>query len=295
MTTGTIYNLSYRRYEGARLPPWTRPLVIARYALTAQWRQRGVKIVLLLSLLSLAVTSVVVGGVWFFSNAVSENAHEVQRAAGEVMREANALVVTATLRSQLFPAFLLVLLCGAPAVSKDLNAGAFQFHFARPVGVPQYLLGRLLSAGGWALIPPLLTLAVLSVLRLALGGLPLDVLSLAARGAVVVPVLVAVLAATSLGVSSITRRAGLAQALFAALVLGSAFIAAAVASAAQQPWVSALDVMSAPSALAHQLTGDGAALHGWQKLVPSLACAGWIAGGLALAAQRLRGAEVMRG
>ncbi|MEZ4409477.1 MAG: hypothetical protein R3A52_23850 [Polyangiales bacterium] len=295
MTTGTIYNLSYRRYEGTRLPAWTRPLVIARYALTTQWRQRGVKIALLLSLLSLAVTAVVVGGIWFFSNAINENAHEVQRAVPDVMREANAMLVTASLRSQFLPSFLLVLLCGAPAISKDLNAGAFQFHFARPVGVPQYLLGRLLSAGGWALLPPLVTVAALSVERLALGGEPLALLALSAKAAVAVVLRVAVLASVALGVSSLTRRAGLAQALFAALVLGTMFIASAVASATNHVWVAALDVVTAPAGVAAVLTGAAQELHGWQKLVPALACAAWIAGGLALAAQRLRTAEVMRG
>lgn len=295
MTTGTIHNLSYQRYSGPRLAPWTRPFVIARYALIAQWRQRGVKIVLLLALVALAVTAVVVGGIWYFSNAASAGAPELERSTRAMVQEANALVVTATLRSQMFPSFLLVLLCGAPAISRDLTAGAFQFHFARPVGVVQYLVGRLLSAGAWAVVPPLVTLGVLSVGRLALGGEPFTVVSLSLRAAVVTVVLIAVLSSVSLGVSSVTRRAGLAQALFAALVLGSMFITAAVEAATHRAWVGAVDVMGAPLSLAQQFTHTEHSLHGIARAAPAIACALWFTLGMSLAARRLSTAEVLRG
>ncbi len=68
---GVIHDLAYRRYEGARRAPGWRVLVIARYALITQWRQRGVRLSLLAALL-FAVIAAAAGGVkWGFTCTAS--------------------------------------------------------------------------------------------------------------------------------------------------------------------------------------------------------------------------------
>jgi len=283
---GQVYDLSYRRYEGRRLGHATRFLVIARYALVMQWRQLVVKLFLLGSLLVGGITAAVLGAIWAFSGRVGElspdAAHELER-----------YTVSVALTAQWVPAFLLVLVCGAPSVAADLKAGAFQFHFARPVSVGHYVLGRMAGATTWAALFTFGTLGVLCVERAAISNDLPALLRLLGVGAVAAGLRVITLGAVALGCSSLTRRAGLAQAMFAAVVVGSWMFAKIGAARTDKEWVMAASVMDGSQVLAEQLLRGDA---GGPAVAASLGSfALWTGLFLALTAARLRSVEVVKG
>jgi ABC-2 type transport system permease protein len=290
---GVIHDLAYRRYEGARLGPATRFAVIARYAVRAQWRLRAVKLFLLGALLAGAMGAVALGFRLGFSHIVRGAGGGLQ----EFDRGAETVAVTYALAAQYLPSLLLVLVCGAPSIAADLNAGAFQFHFARPVGTGQYLAGRMLGAVAWPALFSYATVGAYCVERLAfVEGVAASV-KLLAVGALGVTARLAALGAVALGCSSLTRRAGLAQAMFLSVVLGSGVVAAIVEHNTRMPWVATLSVMDSGAAVCAQLLGADEALRatGLATAAPSLALLAWIAGPLAVAWLRVRSAEVVRG
>ncbi len=290
---GVIHDLAYRRYEGARLGPATRFAVIARYAVRAQWRLRAVKIFLVGALLTGAMGAVALGFRLGFSRFTRSAGGELQA----LDRGAESVAVTYALAAQYLPSLLLVLVCGAPSVAADLNAGAFQFHFARPVGAGQYIAGRMVGAVAWAALFGYATVAAYCVERLAFTPDVLVTAKLAAVGLFGVTARLAALGAVALGCSSLTRRKGLAQAMFLAVVLGSGTVAAIVGHNTRYPWVETLSVMDSGAAVCDLILGgaETARVAGVAKAAPSLALLAWIVGPLAIAWARVRSAEVVRG
>lgn len=293
---GAVYSLAYSPYAGRRRPPAFAPLVIAKYALAAQLRQRGVKIALLLGVLLLAIFAVYAGFTWALptlaAGTMLGGGAPLNLAA--ITREGEGDVLTLTLRAQFLPTFLLMIWCGAGAISSDLMAGAFQFHFSRPVSPTAYLAGRLASALGWALALSVATLAVLCAERLAFQSTPLGVARAFALGLVAVLLEVSSLAAVALGVSSLTRRKGLAQAMFAAIVFAGWVVLRSVGALLEVPWVKTLDLVSCVDAIVAIFNHDSP-LHGAQTAIPVVAWCAWTFGALGLAAWRLSRAEVNRG
>lgn len=290
---GVIHDLAYRRYEGARLGPATRFAVIARYAVRAQWRLRAVKIFLVGAMLTGAMGAVALG----FRLGLSRFTHSAGGGLQELDRGAESVAVSFALAAQYLPSLLLVLVCGAPSVAADLNAGAFQFHFARPVGAGQYIAGRMVGAVAWAALFGYATVAAYCVERLAFVPDLGAAVKLAAVGLLGVTARLAALGAVALGCSSLTRRKGLAQAMFLAVVLGSGVVAVIVSHNSRYPWVEALSVMDSSAAVCDQLLGAGesARAAGAAEAAPSLALLAWIVGPLAIAWARVRSAEVVRG
>lgn len=294
--SGAVYSLAYRRYEGARRSPAFAPLVIARYALITQLRQRAVKVALLLGLLVLAVTAVVMGFKWALPSMLAGaggTAAGAERVAA-MIREGEVEVASVGVQAQSFHTFLLVLWCGAGAVSADLTAGAFQFHFSRPVSPGRYLAGRLLSSAGWAVALSTLMIAVLTVERLAFQSTPLGAARAAAAGLGATALLASVFAAVGLGLSSLTRRKGLAQAMFAAVISSTSLTAKIVSSVTDRDWINGLDPYGSVVTMVRQWNGS-LALHGASAAAPGAAWAAWTGLSLALAAWQLSRAEVNRG
>jgi len=257
-----------------------------------QLRTRATKVGLGLGALSLLAVVMVAGSKWALPALLGRNgAREVGAA---MFADIDADVALYPLTAQWVTTFLLVLVGGAPSLAADLNAGAFQFHFARPVARMHYLAGRFLSAIGWAAAVQIATLVALTVERLMFQGDPVVVLKMATAGLVGALARLAVLGGVALGVSSLTRRKGLAQAFFAAMVFGSAMFAGMLRTTTEHQGAWAASVMGAPTLLAEQLVGR-AVLHGPWAFAPTLGVLGWTALGLGLAAWRLQGAEVVRG
>jgi ABC-type transport system involved in multi-copper enzyme maturation permease subunit len=287
---GVIHDLAYRRYEGARRAPAWRVLVIARYALITQWRQRGVRLSLLAALL-FAVIAAAAGGVkWGFTSMMER---EAQGAAGALLSGDGEAAVWA-MRMQFLPSLLLVLQCGAPAISADLNAGAFQFHFSRPVTVAQYLAGRMISATLWAAVASVSTLLLLCGVRAGVSGRAVEMAAVFAKALLPTLLRAAALGALSLGVSSLSRRRGIAQAMFLALVIGTMLAGSILAAATDRRWLAGLDLSGGTAMLLGQVLGDGR-LQGASAMVPGLSTLAWCALPLAVAAWRLSRAEVVRG
>lgn len=295
---GVVHSLAYTRYTGARRSPALVPLVIARYALMAQLRQRGVKVALLLGLLLLTVFAAAMGFKWALPAMVASSGFGGTASTGpqlaEMVREGEADVLTMTLRAQFLPVFLLLLWCGAGAISADLMAGAFQFHFSRPVSPTRYLAGRVLSASGWALALSMATLAVLCIERLAFQSTPLGAARAFGLGTVAVLLELTSMSAVALGVSSLTRRKGLSQAMFAAIVFAGWVLFRSLGALLRAPWVKTLDLVSCVDAMVSQFNHDSP-LHGAQAAIPAAAWLFWTAGSLALAGWQLSRAEVNRG
>lgn len=295
--TGALYDLAYQRYNGTRRGPAWRIAVIARYGLLLQLRTKGTKFGLLLGALSLVVVAMVAGSKWSLPMLLNQGgggrAMETDLGAA-MLAGLDRDVALYPLTAQWVTTFLLVLLGGAPSLAADLNAGAFQFHFARPVTREHYLVGRFLGAIGWAAVAQLATLAVLVGERLVFQGSPAAVLKMGLAGLLGALTRLLVLGAVALGVSSLTRRKGLAQAFFAAMVFGSAMFAAMLRASTDQHGYWAASVMGAPTLLAEQLVGE-TVLHGPWAFAPAAGVAGWTVLGLGVALWRLRGAEVVRG
>ncbi len=295
---GVVHSLAYSRYAGPRRSPNFTPLVIARYALMAQLRQRGVKVALLLGVLLMAIFAAGMGFKWALptlaSGAMFGGAQSNPAQLAAIVREGEADVLSMTLRTQFLPTFLLVLWCGAGAISADLMAGAFQFHFSRPVSPGRYLAGRMLSASGWSLALSFGTLLVFALERLAFQSTPLGAARAFGLGAVVVFLELSSLSAVALGVSSLTRRKGLSQAMFAAIVFAGWVLFRSLGALLRTPWVKTLDLVSCVDAMVSQFNGDSP-LHGARAAIPALAWLVWTAGSLGLAAWRLSRAEVNRG
>lgn len=281
MADGTIYDLAYKRYEGGRTSTAYRWTVIARAAMQMQMRQWWVKALMVLALPLLSF--------WVLLLASSEVLGAVQGNA-----HSDVAVGSYGISAQGITTFLLLLVTGAPAIAADLNAGAFQFYFARPVSPGQYLAGRVAGSAAWSLLLALGSLAVLALVRVALGGAVTAVALVLFKA--VGPLILRVLAVTSvaLGVSSVTRRRGLAQAMYAGVVIASALLTRTLAYAKDAPWIRWLDVTGGSDALGEQALGS-LHVHGWRAALPAGSTAVWIMGFLALAVWRLQRAEVVRG
>lgn len=295
--TGALYDLAYQRYHGARRGPAWRIAVIARYGLLLQLRTKGTRAALLLGALSLVVVAMVAGSKWSLPMLLDQagGGRTMQTGPGAgLLSGLDRDVALYPLTAQWVTTFLLVLLGGAPSLAADLNAGAFQFHFARPVTREHYLVGRWLGAIGWAAAAQLGTLVALVGERLVFQASPVVVLKMGLAGLCGALCRLVVLGAVALGVSSLTRRKGLAQAFFAAMVFGSAMFAAMLRGSTGQPGYGAASVMGAPTLLAEQLVGE-TVLQGPWAVAPVAGVAGWAALGLGVALWRLRSAEVVRG
>jgi ABC-2 type transport system permease protein len=289
---GKIHDLAYQRYTGRRLGDATRFLVIARYALRMQWRQPMVKLFMLGALLSGAIGAAVVGFTWASSMVLSRVGASAAL-TDDLLGDAK-LAVTWALNAQVFPTFLLILACGAPSISLDLNAGAFQFHFARPVDVTQYLLGRIVSAVTWAAMFSFGTLGLFCVIRLGMFSNFQSVAKLFATGCVGVALRMLTLGSIAIACSSLTRRKGLAQALFVGVVLGTSLVLSIVSQSTRREWLSTVAPFSTTGTICDQLLGVST-LHGVAAFAPSVAAGLWIAASIALARWRVSRAEVVRG
>lgn len=294
--SGALYDLAYKRYNGIRRSPSSRVLVIARYALAAQWRRRGVKVVLMLSLLALAIGAAGYGVAWWGASQVFGQGGGGMLAGrlGEQMAEFDRAIGLNALKIQWVGTVLLVMMTGAPSIASDLRAGAFQFHFARPVTVGHYLVGRFLGAIGWASLPLVAMLAMLTAERLALGGDPARVAAAALAGLAGVVLRLVCLGSVALGVSSLTRRASLGQAFFVATVMASAIVGKGLSEANDNKAFTALSVTGSSSVVTEVILGISG-LHGAAQFVPFAGIAVWSLLGLAVAWWRLNNAEVVKG
>jgi hypothetical protein len=238
MSTGTIHDLGYKRYVGARLAASTRWLVITRnhiaYAWKTWWRYKS-------SLALGVIVTVIAGGVMFLL--------QDRQVKGVILPSG----IAATLTDGALPrsiqwysrvSFLVSLTIGARVVAGDMQSGAFTFYFARSVRPRDYVLGKLVGQcaviGSIFMAGPLL----LAIARLGLADSTDELISLLP----VVPKALAIgalgtlaFAAVPLGFSALVGNPRYALALWATyyLVVGGM---AWVLSRVTDSGIAALDI-----------------------------------------------------
>jgi ABC-type transport system involved in multi-copper enzyme maturation permease subunit len=249
VSTGTIHDLGYKRYLGARLASSTRWIVVMRnhiaHAWKTWWRFK--------STLGLAViVTVIAGGVMFLL--------QDKAIKGVVLPNG----IAATLTDGALPrsiqwysrvAFLLSLTIGARVVAGDMQSGAFTFYFARSVRPRDYVLGKVFGqialVGMIYLLGPLL----LAIARLGLADSTDDLLRLLP----VLPKALAIgvlgtlaFACVPLGFSALVQNPRYAMAMWAAyyLIVGGM---AWVLSRLTDSGIAALDIAAALDSVAFWL------------------------------------------
>ena len=244
--TGTIHDLGYKRYAGARLAASTRWIVIMRnhiaHAWKTWWRFK--------SAIGLAViVTVIAGGVMFLLND--------RTVKGVVLPNG----VAATLTDGTLPrsiqwysrvAFLVSLTIGARVVAGDMRSGAFTFYFARSVRPRDYVLGKLL---GMFLLVGMIYIAgplLLAVARLGLaesGDQLVELLPVLPKALAVGALGAMAFAFVPLGFSALVPNPRYAMALWATyyLIVGGM---AWVLSRVTQSGVAALDLAASMDAVA---------------------------------------------
>jgi len=213
---GTIHDLGYKRYVGARLASSTRWLVVMKnhvaHAWKTWWRFK--------SSLGLAViVTVIAGGVMFLL--------QDRTVKGVVLPSG----IAATLTDGTLPrsiqwysrvAFLVSLTIGARVVAGDVQSGAFTFYFARSVRPRDYVLGKitgqLVLVGMIYLAGPLM----LAIARLGLADSTdqlIDLLPVIPKALAVGALGTLAFACVPLGFSAIVHNPRYAMALWASYYL----------------------------------------------------------------------------
>lgn len=245
--TGTIHDLGYKRYAGARRSAGTRWLVIARNQMASAWKTWW----RFKASLGLAVlTTFIAGGVMFILR---------DRAVLDFAGQFAARMADATLPKSIEwytrAGFLVSLTIGARVIAGDVQSGAFTFYFARSVRPRDYVLGKL---GGMIGLMALVMLAGPLVLALARLGLSEDSAQLVASlhlipKALAVGVLgTLVFAVVPLAFSSLFGSVRYAMAMWAAyyLVFG---LMVSLLGRATGSWIGALDLATALEAVGMHL------------------------------------------
>lgn len=264
---GTIYDLGYKRYGGARQSTGTRWLVIARNQIASGWKTWW----RFKSALGLAViVTFIAAGIMFL----------LQDRAVKGVFLPNG--VAATLTDGALPrsiqwysraAFLLSLTIGASVIARDIQSGAFTFYFARSVRPRDYVLGKLAGmlalTGAIMLGGPL----VLAIARLALSDSTDHLFTLLP----IIPKTIAVgllgtlaFAAVPLGFSALIRNPRHAMAMWAAyyLIVGGM---AYVLSRVMKNGIGALDIATSLDALVFDLFDFKQTVGRSKRVDPSMA------------------------
>jgi hypothetical protein len=288
---GTIHDLGYKRYLGARQSTSTRWLVIAKNQIAGAWKTWW----RFKSALAFAVIiTFIAGGIMFLL--------QDQTVKGVFLPGG----IAATLTDGALPramqwysraAFLLSLTISASVIARDMQSGAFTFYFARSVRPRDYVLGKL---GGVLAITAAIMLGgplVLAISRLALSESTdhlLKLLPILPKTLALGLVGTLAFAAVPLGFSAMIRNPRHAMALWAVyyLVVGGMMYPLSVV---MKNSIGALDISTAIDALTYELF-DMAQTWGRSKRVdPSLALASLLgqAGiAIALIAHKVRGAHL---
>ncbi len=283
---GVILDRGYQPYRGRYLPQSGHWAVIARQMLKTTARQPWVIVMLVLA----ALPTVVCGVVLYIATKMAgvEGAKDVMQPDRIVMMPWG----TTTL------AFFLALFAGSGQVADDARAGAFQFYFSRPVSRDQYLLGKLVPVIGLTAVASLMPSLLLALLRLALLPTGAEVVHhLPIVGATLLVGLIEALALAvpAVAASSLSKRRGYVQGLFATLYLLPWLVGRIFVGVTRSAWPTLPSVPAHLENIAHALyripwASDEPALPVWV----SLAFLGALIGGsFWLLRRRLASVEVV--
>ena len=159
-----VYKKTYRPYEGALTPGWSRFLVIPRYAFEEFHGKRFLSIFFLASFIYPLICALII---YVQHNASALNLLGVQGARGLI--SINVTFFMSLLGWQSMLALFLASFIGPGQVSPDLANNALSLYLARPFSRVEYVLGKmsvlaiLMSLMTW--IPGLLCFALQSYLE----------------------------------------------------------------------------------------------------------------------------------
>lgn len=144
-----VFERGYTHWTPSGLPvdpPWWS---IARRGLVSPLQQRG-----LLFLLFLAwIPAVVKGGIIFFKAKAGDL---VDLVAGNAWSSIEPAGFLAYVEGQRFFVFLFMVLVGARLIATDRRDNGLSLYFSRPLGVPEYVAGKVLIVLGYYLAVTLL-------------------------------------------------------------------------------------------------------------------------------------------
>jgi len=237
-----IRDMGYKPYEGDLLPHRSRYRVLIRRALSLAWASGLVKTTLILG----AFPVVICGVVMFLKLQAIQYVSKM--AAGQaqgLISDPGDLVFTTIYWCQIWFAFVISLLVAAPTIAEDVRTGAFQFYFARPVSRNHYLVGKVAPVAILVAIISMGPALALAILRLALAGSGAEAASNLKwlLGTLVYgPLYALVLALPPVALSSLGRRAGGIQGLWASIFFLSWLLGEGVAAGANLPYLALLSI-----------------------------------------------------
>lgn len=246
--TGTIHDLGYRRYEGARRGEATRWRVIARHQVAIAWKTWWrFKAAVGLAVITMSIA----GGMMMFAS-------ERKSSLGRAQIFAQRLIDTALPEAVIWfcrVGFLASLTLGATIIATDIQTGAFGFYFARSTRPRQYVIGKLV---GLCALTSLIVAAgplVLAGLRLGLADNTdelVDLLPVLPKTLAIGALATLAYACVPLGFSALLPNRRHALALWASYYLIFGAMAYALAHVAS-PALGALDLPRAVQAVAYHL------------------------------------------
>jgi ABC-2 type transport system permease protein len=161
-----VYEQTYKRYDGALTPEWSRFLVIPRHALRGTFNSKIFIVFFAICFLPLLVEAILI---YLRHNVGALTAFSVNVTDFKALLPVDGSFFQTFVNFQNAFAFLLALLIGPPMVSRDLRNNALPLYLCRPFSRTEYVIGKmsvlliLLSLVTW--IPQLLLFLLQSYLE----------------------------------------------------------------------------------------------------------------------------------
>ena len=295
-----VYKKTYRPYEGALTPAWSRFFVITRYAFEEMRRSRFLTIFYLASFLYPLVCALIL----YLRHNTS--AIGVLRVDTAKLISVGTMFFAHLLGWQSMLAFFLAAFVGPGLISPDLSHNALPLYLARPFSRAEYVLGKmsvlmgLMSLMTW--VPGLLLFALQGYLegwQWASDNMRIAWAMFAAAW-----VWILVLTLLSLALSAWVKWRPVAGALLFGVFFVAAAFGAAVNGIMETKWGHLINLSyligTVWNSLFQVAPGDGAVFFGVpaNEEMPVAACVGMLAGlcvvCLYLLGLKIRGAEVVR-
>jgi hypothetical protein len=284
----TVRDLGYRPYEGDRLAPGHNTVVMLRHGVRRAWASILVKIAVFAGWLPAIVAVIATLGVYYLAAR-----------SGPDAEGGSGLDAATTLRAlvgwQIWLALAMITLgAGASTIAEDLRLRAFQFYFAKPVTLEQYLAGRMGAVALWCfalLFGPLL-LTLVAIVGTAPPGEWVGRVGLALPALFIALITSVSMGSLSVAVSALSTSRALTTSAWVVLLVVPHVLSAIVTSLADWPWLSLLSLPAVLGLLADALfkIEPQTAVRWYHALL--VLCAAEV-GALVLVRRRLAGAEVV--
>ena len=289
----TIRDLGYRPYDGVRLPPSHNTLVLLRHGIGRAWASWLVKIAVFLSWIPVLIVGL------YYWYKVSEAAFMAQNApAGAPIPVVEPATFARDLLNWQLWLFLTMITvgAGAGAIARDLTFRAFQFYFAKPVTIAQYLFGRIGAVGVWSFLLLLVPSLILNCafLLLAQEGQHLERAGLLLPATLFSVLIALVFSTTSVAISSLSKSRALTISTWLLVLFVPHVIGTIVDAIAHWPWILLLSIPAQLGSIGDALfriTHEGESHLEWYYCAPFLAAI--TLGSVWLSYQRIRSAEVI--